>query len=126
MSIVIQNVNEMEYYQGDHAIAGIKFRPARQAMGVTSWGMNVLQIDPMCAGHPEHDHRHDGQEEVYLVVTGAAVLIADGREHPLKTGDMVRVPPETVRKFVTRADGATILALGGIPGTAYSPDPRMG
>lgn len=125
MRVTIKNVGTIEPYAGEHAIPGIRFRAARQALGLSSFGMNVIDLSPNNTGHPEHDHQHDGQEEVYLVLEGSIVLIADGAEHVLNKGDLVRVPAEVTRKLVTRAQGATILALGATPGRPYEPDRRM-
>ncbi len=126
MPVVVRSISAIEHYQGDHAIPGIRFRPAKQAMDVTAWGMNVIELDAGCEGYPEHDHGHDGQEEVYVVLEGSAVLVAEGAEHPAGAGDMVRVPPEVTRKWVTREQPVRLLALGATPGVAYAPDPRMG
>lgn len=125
MGIEHKNVTEIPHYQGEHAIPKIRFRPARSALGVSAWGMNVLELDAGCEGYPEHDHVGDGQEELYVVLDGEAVLVAGGEERPLRKGDMVRVPPETTRKIVTRGSSVTLLAIGGTPGKAYAPDPRM-
>jgi quercetin dioxygenase-like cupin family protein len=119
--ISVKNISEIEPYGGPNAIPGIRFRPARQALGVTSWGMSVMELDPDCTGYPEHDHANEGHEEVYLVLSGSVVLRAGGSERLLRQGDFVRVSPETARKFVTRDEGATLLALGGTPGAPYSP-----
>lgn len=126
MEITVKAITDIEHYQGEHAIPGIRFRPARQAMGISAWGMNVLELDPHCEGYPQHDHVADGQEELYVVLDGCIVLVAEGREQTLKRGDMARVPPNVVRKFVTRDSGATLLALGATPGKAFTPDPRLG
>jgi quercetin dioxygenase-like cupin family protein len=120
-SITVRKIEDIEPYAGPHAIPGIRFRPARQALGVSSWGMSVIELDPGCSGYPEHDHESEGHEEVYLVLRGSIVLQADGGERVLSQGDFVRVAPETRRKFVTRAEGAAILALGGTPGKPYAP-----
>ncbi|MBL9027225.1 MAG: cupin domain-containing protein [Myxococcales bacterium] len=118
--ITVKTIEQIEAYAGEHAIVGIRFRPARQALGVSSWGMNVLEIDPGCTGYPEHDHASDGHEEVYVVLRGAAVLVAGDEQRSLGQGDLVRVGPSTKRKFVTET-GVTLLALGGTPGQAYKP-----
>jgi hypothetical protein len=34
---------------------------------------------------------------------------------------MVRCGPEQTRQLITRGDSATVLAIGGIPGKAYTP-----
>lgn len=120
-TITIQTIDAIPPYEGAHAIPGIRFRPARQALGVSAWGMNILELDPGCEGYPEHDHAGDGHEEVYVVLRGAAILKAGGEEFPVSAGTLVRVPGAIKRKFVTRGEGVTLLALGGTPGRAYEP-----
>jgi len=122
--IEVHNVHSIPAYEGPHAIEGIRFRPARQALDVTAWGMNVMEIDGGCTGYPAHDHKHDKQEEVYVVLKGQAVLHADDREFPLDEGAIVRVPPQVHRTFSTET-GVTLLALGGTPGAPYSVTPGM-
>ena len=123
--LTIHQVSELPYYQGEHAIPGIRFHYARQTLGVTAFGMNVLSLDPGTTGYPEHDHIHDEQEEVYIVLEGAAELHVDGAVHPLPTGSIVRVPPAVRRKLVTTDQSARVLALGSTPGKAYEPGPGM-
>ncbi len=119
--VTVKHIEDIEPYSGPGAIPGIRFRAARDAMGVSSWGMNVLELDPGCEGHPQHDHVADGQEELYVVLSGSVVLTWDDQERVLKQGQMARVPAHLQRKLMTRDEGATILALGGKPGAAYSP-----
>lgn len=123
MTTTLRALSSIEPYQGPNAIPGVRFRAARSALGVTAWGMNVLELDAHCDGYPEHDHVADGQEEVYLVLEGSAYLSADGAETRVERGMFVRVPPETKRKFVTREEGVVLLALGATPGEAF--EPRM-
>lgn len=120
-SIVRAHVSSIPAYSGPHAIPGIRFRPAREALSVSSWGMNVLELDPGCEGYPEHDHASDGHEEVYVVLRGAVTLHAGATSYELVEGDLVRVPGAVKRKLVTTDVGAVLLALGGTPGKAYAP-----
>ncbi len=120
-TLIVQSLSDIPAYEGPNAIPGIRFRAVRHALGVTSWGMNLLELAPDCDGHPEHDHAHDGQEEVYVVLSGSAVLRAAGADHPIRAGDVVRVPAEVTRKIVASSEGATVLALGGTPGQAFTP-----
>jgi quercetin dioxygenase-like cupin family protein len=92
---------------------------ARSGLGVTAFGMQVLRFPPNADRYPEHDHAHDGQEEVYIVLDGRATLHAGGEEYALEPGVYARVGPGEPRKLATADEGATILALGGIPGQPF-------
>ena len=52
MTVVAKNIKDIAPYAGPNAIPGIRFRAARQVLGVTAWGMNVLELDAHCTGHP--------------------------------------------------------------------------
>ena len=91
-----------------------------KALGVSAWGMNVLEIAPHCTNYPEHDHAKDGQEEVYTALEGTATLIVGGQTQVLKPGVLVRVGPSVTRKIITGDSGATILAIGATPGAVYA------
>ena len=92
---------------------------ARAALGVTSFGMQILRFPPNADQYPEHDHARDGQEEVYTVLEGAATLQAGGEEHLLEPGVFARVGPNESRKLITGDQPALILALAGVPGSAF-------
>ena len=115
-----KHLDDIPYYSGPNAITGIKFRTAGRDLGVTAWGMNVLEMDPGCAGHPEHDHVRDGQEEVYVVMRGGGTLKAGTEETPLDVGTLVRVGPGQTRKILPGPQGIVVLALGATPGRAYA------
>jgi uncharacterized cupin superfamily protein len=121
MTVTIRNLKTIAPYSGENAISGIQFRAVRQALGVTAWGMNVLEMAPQCESYPEHDHTGDGQEEVYLVLEGRVVLQFGTEEKVLVAGDLARVGPKTKRKLVTRDSSAVVLALGATPGKAFVP-----
>jgi mannose-6-phosphate isomerase-like protein (cupin superfamily) len=117
----LKKIEEIPAYTGPNAIPGIRFRPAARALGVTAWGMSVIEIDSGCTRYPEHDHTKDGQEEVYVVLRGSAVIHFGGEEQQVQEGSLVRVAPLQRRKFVPGPSGVTLLALGGTPGQAYKP-----
>ena len=119
--VTVKRVAEIGHYQGPNAIAGIKFRSAAKELGITAWGMNVLEIDSGCTRYPEHDHAADGQEEVYVVLRGSATLQAAGESYALEAGSFARVGPKTKRKIVPGPEGVTVLAIGATPGKAYEP-----
>jgi mannose-6-phosphate isomerase-like protein (cupin superfamily) len=119
--VKISRIGDIPPYQGPHAIPGIRFRPAGREIGVSAWGMNVLEIDAGCMSYPEHDHAKDGQEEVYVVLEGDGSLEAGGARTALSRGALVRVGPSTKRKFTPGPRGLALLVIGGTPGKAYAP-----
>jgi quercetin dioxygenase-like cupin family protein len=102
----------------DTALNGV-FCRARAELGVTSFGMQMMQLPPNAEFYPYHDHAEDGQEEVYVVLDGAAEFEIEGERHAVGPDTAVRVAPGTRRKVHPGPDGVRVLALGGVPGGVY-------
>jgi len=99
------------------------FKRARAALGVESFGMQIIDMPPNYENYPEHDHGEDGQEEVYITLRGSGELEIDGDRHPLDEDHVARVGPGVARKVWPGGDGIRILVLGGKPGEIYeAPD----
>lgn len=113
--VTVKRLDEFE------AVFGGGMRRVRAGLGVTSFGMQVIELPPGADMYPNHDHSHDEQEEVYTALSGQATLQAGGEEHSLEPGVFARVGPGEKRKLVTGEQGARILALGAVPGRAYEP-----
>jgi mannose-6-phosphate isomerase-like protein (cupin superfamily) len=104
------------------AAYGGSFVRARASLGASAFGMQVHLLPPNSGdAYPEHDHLHDGQEEVYLLLRGTADLHLPERVVALDPDTFVRVGSATRRRIRTGPDGARILAIGGTPGAAYEP-----
>jgi Cupin domain. len=103
------------------AIFGGGMRRVRAGLGVTSFGMQVMELPPDFSTYPSHDHSHDAQEEVYLTLGGRATLQVGEEQFDLEPGVFARVGPGQQRKLLTGDDGARILVLGGMPGRVYEP-----
>jgi uncharacterized cupin superfamily protein len=101
------------------AVFGGGMRRVRAGLGVSSFGIQVIELPPSFEHYPEHNHSHDEQEEVYTVLSGRATLRVGGEDHELEPGVFARVGPSEKRKFVTGEQGVRILALGAIPGSVY-------
>src|SRR5438105_529936 len=93
----------------------------RAALGVESFGMQIIQLPPDFEGHPEHDHGKDGQEEVYVMLAGGGEIEIEGERIAVDPETIVRVGPGTKRKLLPGPEGMRVLALGGVPGKAYEP-----
>jgi mannose-6-phosphate isomerase-like protein (cupin superfamily) len=99
------------------------FKRARAELGVTSFGLSIMDIPPNFDDYPEHDHAEDGQEEVYFAVSGSGEIEIEGEHHSLDPGVMVRVGPGVNRKLRTGDEPVRVLAIGGTPGKLYeAPD----
>ncbi len=91
--------------------AGARFVALRRQLGVTSFGMNQIVLEPRQRGRI---HRHGRQEEVYVVLDGTLTLLVEGEEQVLERGELVRVAPAVRRQLVNRGPGRLVLlALGG-------------
>jgi mannose-6-phosphate isomerase-like protein (cupin superfamily) len=92
---------------------------AGDELGVQAFGLQVLDLPAGFDGYPEHDHAHDGQEEVYVVLAGSAQFTVAGERIETDTGSLVRVEPESRRTLVPGPDGVRILAIGCAPDGDY-------
>jgi len=88
-----------------------RFVSLRRALGVSTFGINLILLR---AGEQGRIHRHERQEEVYLVLAGTLTLAVEGDERELARGELARVAPPVRRRLLNRGDElCAILALGG-------------
>jgi uncharacterized cupin superfamily protein len=88
-----------------------RFRSLRRALGVESFGINHIVLAPR---QQMRVHRHEHQEEVYLVLAGTLTLVFEDGEQALGAGELARVGPATRRQLVNRGpQPLSLLALGG-------------
>jgi uncharacterized cupin superfamily protein len=88
-----------------------RFVALRRELGVSAFGLNLILLQP---GQRGRIHRHEHQEEVYLVLEGTLSLLIEAREHTLGPGELIRVAPEVRRQLVNAGrDRLALLAIGG-------------
>jgi hypothetical protein len=96
----------------------------RAGLDLSAFGVNVLDIGPDYVT-TDHTESESGQEELYLVLRGAATLLvgSPGQEERIELVPEVvaRVAPDARRLFQTGSEGARVLIVGGAPGRAYEP-----
>ena len=103
-----------------HPRMGDAFKLARASLGVTSFGMQIISMPPNSGEfYPNHDHLHDGQEEVYVVLGGGGAIAIDGEQVALAPDMAVRVAPDSKRQLLPGEDGMRVLIVGGVPGRPY-------
>jgi uncharacterized cupin superfamily protein len=98
-----------------------KWALARKSLGLTSFGMNIVELPPG-ESIPEHDEVDRDQEEVFVTLEGEATFVIDGEEHPAPPGTYARLDPEPVRTVVNRSDRAATVLIVSAPRTSgYEP-----
>jgi mannose-6-phosphate isomerase-like protein (cupin superfamily) len=103
-----------------HPRMGDAFKLARASLGVTSFGMQIISLPPNAGEfYPNHDHLHDGQEEVYVVLDGGGAIAIDGEQVALAPDMAVRVGPASKRQLLPGEEGMRVLIVGGVPGRPY-------
>lgn len=84
----------------------------RDALDTAALGVTVLELEPGAKGK-EHDHEHDGQEEVYVVVEGrVAVDLGDETVH-LGEHEAIRLSADQTRQIHNDGDERATLVLAG-------------
>ena len=98
----------------------IEWIPLRRRLGARAFGTNAYRAaragDDVIEDHVESP----GQEEMYVVVAGAARFTVGGERVDVGHADVLFLPdPDVRRAAVATADGTIVLGVGGWPGKPY-------
>jgi mannose-6-phosphate isomerase-like protein (cupin superfamily) len=105
------NLREVEDMAPKFGFApNVEARFARKPLELDQSGVSYFRIAPEF--RMPFGHRHEMQEEVYLVVSGSARIKVDDEIVELQAWDAIRVPPDTTRGMQAGPDGAEIVAFG--------------
>jgi len=85
----------------------------RDPLACEQLGISVFELSPGDDGKG-HDHGHDGQEEVYLLLEGGVTIEVDGESIEMSPGDALRVDPEHSRQ-IHNGDESSRLVIAGAP-----------
>jgi mannose-6-phosphate isomerase-like protein (cupin superfamily) len=110
----VAKIDELEgFYNG-------LFLKARAALGVTAFGLSIVDIPAHSVHYPEHNHP-SGQEEVLIPIAGFGRLIMDegGEFVDIEPGMMVRIGAKTKRTIRVGDEGLRAVAIGGTPGEPF-------
>jgi hypothetical protein len=131
VDLTYSRIDEIDAIEG--VLDGIKMHRVAAELGVSAFGISIVDLEPGADQYPEHDHAEDGiggrmfakrpqqlgQEEVYVALRGSGALEADGEVYPIDADHIVRVGSSVVRKITPGPDGLRLLAIGATPGEAY-------
>jgi quinol monooxygenase YgiN/mannose-6-phosphate isomerase-like protein (cupin superfamily) len=85
-------------------------RFARSGLGATATGLSLQRLHPGRRG--AFGHRHQLDEEIYVVLEGSGQIAVDDETAPIGTLDAIRVAPGSTRAFEAGPEGLTLLATG--------------
>ena len=112
---------------GDEVEGRVRLAVGRN-LDVQAFGVNAFRA-VADDGHVVREHDEiglasSGQQELYVVLNGAATFNVDGERVDAPAGSFVFVrDPAAKRSAVATEAGTTVLAMGGTPGQAYRVQP---
>jgi hypothetical protein len=89
--------------------------PLQHHFGLGAFGLNAFGGDAGIELVAEHDELQSGQEEVYVVVRGAARFTLNGADHDAEAVSIVAVPDPAVRRAAVATQQDTIVLVVGGP-----------
>ena len=95
----------------------------RDDISLTSLGMGFVRL-PIGKGYT-FLHKHESQEEIYIVISGKGLIYLDGELVDLIPGDVVRVNPEVNRALKADDESELIcLIVGALPVKRFPKNPK--
>ena len=63
----------------------------------------LFVVAPAGVDGRDHLHYHERRESIFVVVSGEATLIIDGKEVKVEAGDLLFIPPKAIHTFANRS-----------------------
>ncbi len=89
----------------------MQWRFARGALGSPELGVSRFTYEP--GARMPWGHRHEQQDEIYVVVGGSGRAKLGDVVVELDTWDVLRVAPPVMRSFEAGPDGMDVICIGG-------------
>jgi quercetin dioxygenase-like cupin family protein len=95
--------------------------PLQHHFGFAAFGVNGFGGAAGRTLVAEHDEAESGQEELYVVLAGAARFILDGETFQTRAFSVVAIPDASVtRSAIAVEDGTLLLAVGAPSGSDFT------
>jgi mannose-6-phosphate isomerase-like protein (cupin superfamily) len=105
------SLTEVKDSAPDFGLSGMgEARFARRPLGTARIGLAHYRMNP--GRRLGFGHRHDNQEEVYVVLSGSGRFKVDDEIFPVAPRDVVFCPPGTMREWEADDGGLELLAFG--------------
>jgi len=89
---------------------GIEAHFAKQALDCEKSGVTYFKLGRDF--HPPFGHRHAEQEEIYVIISGSAILKVEDEAIEMGPLDAIRLAPDTTRALRAGPDGCELIAFG--------------
>jgi uncharacterized cupin superfamily protein len=106
----IKNLKDVDDAAAGRA-SGLEARMARSALDSEQLGVSYFRYDP--GTRAPYGHKHQVQEEAYVVVSGSGRIRLDDEILDVKQWDVIRVAAPVTRAFEAGPDGIEVVAVGG-------------
>jgi quercetin dioxygenase-like cupin family protein len=95
--------------------------PVQHHLGLRAFGVNAFGGEAGTLLVADHDETESGQEELYVVVTGAARFTLAGEDVEVPAVSFVAIPDPVVRRAAAASkDGTLLLAVGAPSASGFA------
>ncbi|HLY93569.1 MAG TPA: hypothetical protein VKP14_01865 [Gaiellaceae bacterium] len=110
-SYSIKNLKELDDSATQFGLSpNLEARFARKALDGENAGLSYQRLAP--SFRVPFGHKHEKQEEIYVVVGGSGRLKLDDEVVDVAQWDAIRVAPGTMRNWEAGPDGIELIAFG--------------
>ncbi len=99
----IVEADQVEDAYADSDVPG-EFRALTEALGAAQVAVTLIRVPPHSDFEQGTGHRHDEQEELYIVSRGTLTMRFGDEVREVGAGSVVRVAPQTVRSHRNLGD----------------------
>jgi mannose-6-phosphate isomerase-like protein (cupin superfamily) len=99
----VVEADEVEDAYADEDVPG-EFRALTEALGSEQVAVTLIRVPPHSDFEQGTGHRHEKQEEVYIVTRGTLTMRFGDEVREVSPGSAVRVAPQTVRSHRNLGD----------------------
>jgi quercetin dioxygenase-like cupin family protein len=99
----IVNADEVDNAYADSDVPG-EFRALTDALGTEQVAATLIRVPPHSDFEQGTGHRHEQQEELYIVTRGTLTMRFDDEVREVSAGSVVRVAPQTLRSHRNLGD----------------------
>ena len=103
------NVSDVAVGPGSHPAASAFDKCVGDELGLTAFGLYQVEL-PAGAETVQHDHGDDGAEDAYAVLRGSGIVVVDGEEISVASGDFIAVTAESSRHVRAGENGMVFIA----------------